>query len=239
VTVLAISMDTPEDSRAFARNYGLQFPLLSDADGAVSKIYAGVTSDSNALPGVTIIRSDGRVVFRQVASAKDDRMSTGELIATVDRTLGTSGPAAGGDGFAALDRLQLRADAGGGAVRTTGWSGTGVGAISGLVPLGHHLLAGVRASFEPREAPVALDAALVARLPIWGVAGAIELGAFGGWTVAGASGANAGGMADLWFAFSPRWAVQLGASYVAHDLGGSTVHEVLATFGVSRLIQIR
>ncbi len=232
-------MDTPADSRAFARDYGLQFPLLADADGAVSKTYAGVTSDANALPGVTIVRGDGRVVFRQVASAKDDRMSTAELIATVDRTLGTSGPVPDGDGYAALDRLQLRVDAGGGAVRSTAWSGTGVGVLAGLAPLGHHLLAGVRASFEPREAPVALDGALVARIPIWGVAGAIELGAFGGWTVAGASGANAGGMADMWFAFSPKWAVQLGASYTAHDLGGSTVHEVLATLGVSRLFQFR
>jgi len=84
-------MDSPEDSRAFARDYEIAFPLLSDADGAVSRQYTGVTSDDNTLPGVVIVR-DGQIAFRQLATAKDDRLSTTDLLATLDRTLGTHGP---------------------------------------------------------------------------------------------------------------------------------------------------
>lgn len=234
--MLAISTDTPAESLAFARDYGIGFSLLSDADGAVSKAYAGMTSDSYALPGVTIIGSDGRVAFRQVASAKDDRMSASELVATVDRVLGTKGPPVEANGYAALDRVQLRLTGGGGAVRVgSAWHGSGVTELAGLAPLGHHLLFGLRASSEPREAPFALDGMVVARVPVYGVAGAIELGALAGWTVAGASGANAGAMADLWFAVSPRWAVEVGASYIVHDPAGVSASELFVTLGVARL----
>jgi peroxiredoxin len=36
VTVLAISRDLPADSRVFAHDYGIAFPLLADEDGKVS-----------------------------------------------------------------------------------------------------------------------------------------------------------------------------------------------------------
>lgn len=232
-------MDEPEYSRPFARDYGIEFPLLYDADGAISRVYAGMSSDARARPGVMMIRPDGRIVFRQAASAKDDLMSPADLIATADRAFGTTGRSIAADGFAADDRLQFRIDAGGGAARNGGWRGTGVGVLSGLVPLGRHLLVGPRIAFEAREAPVAFDGLVMLRAPIFGPAGAIELGVTGGYTAWGATGANLGATADAWFAPSPNWAFQLGVTYVDHDLGGTPVHEVFATFGAARLIQFR
>ena len=230
-------MDSPEDSRGFAADFGLPFPLLSDADGAVSRTYAGVSSDSYTLPGITMIRPDGRIAFRQVASAKDDRMSAAELIETADRTLGTTGPAISSSGYVAEDRLQLRVDVGGGASRGVAWSGTAVAALAALVPIGRHLVVGPRVAFDTRE--VAFDAVVMARAPILGAAGALELGVLGGYTAWGPNGPNVGATADLWFAFSPRFALQLGATFLDHDPGGGRVPELLATFGVARLIEVR
>jgi hypothetical protein len=239
VTVLAISMDTPEDSRQFAHDYGIEFPLLCDRDGAVSRTYAGVTSDRNTLPGVTIVGRDGRIAFRQVASAKDDRMPVAELFATVDRTLGTTGPAVAPDGFAAIDRAQLRVTVGGGAVRADGETrGTAVGAIAGLYPLGRHVLVGPWLGFEPRDSPLDLDAALVVRAPFWASAGTLELGAAGGWTPWGVTGANVSGHLGLSFATSPRWALHLDVSVAEHGLGQTASStELSASLGVIRLIR--
>jgi len=228
-------MDSPEDSRAFAREYGIEFPLLADEDGAVSRAYAGVTSDDNALPGVTIIRPDGHIVFRQVASAKDDRLSSAQLLAAIDRWLGTTGPAAEVSGFAALDRAQVRFDAGGGAVHDGAWRGTADGAISAIVPIGRHLLVGPRLGFEPRDAPLSLDGELVLREPIFGAAGALELALVAGYTPWAAQGGDVGGLAGIWFALSPAWSLQLQGGFEEH---GAT-QAVFVTAGVARLIQIR
>lgn len=236
MTVLAISMDTPQDSRAFAQDYGIRFPLLSDPDGAVSRAYVGVTSDRNTLPGVTIVDRGGRIAFRQVASTKDDRMSASELLATLDRTLGTSGPAAPA-GYAAIDSAQLRVELGGGGVRAAGETrGTAVGAIAGLYPLGRHVLVGPWLGFEPRDSPLDLDAALVLRAPFWSNTAALELAAVGGWTPWESSGGNASGHLGVWFAMSPRWAVQLEAGVAEHGLGQTaTSTDVFASLGVTRL----
>jgi hypothetical protein len=236
--VLAISLDAPEDSRAFARDYGIGFPLLSDPDGAVSRAYVGITSDHAALPGVTIIDRDGRIAFRQQASSKDDRMPAAELLATLDRTLGTSGPAVAPPGYAAIDRAQLRVELGGG-VRATGDPRATVGAtVAGLYPLGRHVLVGPWLNFEPRDSVLDVDAALIVRAPIWGNAGAIELGLVGGWTPWQDRGGNASGHADVWFAVSPRWALQLDVSVAEHGLGATARStEVTGALGVTRLFR--
>jgi hypothetical protein len=240
VTLLAISKDTPDDSRAFARDYGLRFSLLADEDGAVSSVYAGVTSDSETLPGITIVRPDGSIAFRQAASAKDDRMSAAELLATIDRSLGTSGPSTARSGYAAIDRAQLRVDLGGGGVDTNATRGTVTGDIAGLLAFGRYVLAGVELGFEPREAPLDLDAMLVVRAPFWRNTGAFELGLSGGYTPWGDTGGNAAVRGGVWFAVSPRWAVQLAVGAADHGLGTSTQStEVFATLGLGRLFQIR
>lgn len=232
-------MDAPADSRRFAADYGIAFPLLSDEDGAVARRYVGISSDRAALPGVTIIDRDGRIAFRQVASTKDDRMSAAELLATLDRTLGTSGPAVAPPGYAVIDRAQLRVALGGGAVRTSGDTlGTVAGSVAGLVPLGHHLLVGPWLGFEPRRSPLDLDAAVMVRLPFWSHTAAVELGAVGGWTPWQDAGGNAAVHLGVWFAPSPHWAVQLDAAVAEHGLGGSTRSTAVSgSLGVSRLFR--
>lgn len=235
MTLLAISADEPADSRTFARRYGLAFPLLADTDHAVARMYSGVTSDGADLAGVVIIARDGRIVFRRLAATKDDRMSAAELLATLDATLGTSGPVAAGRGYAPIDRAQLRLDLGGGAVHDDDFAGTAVGELSALFPLGTHVLVGPAVRSEPREAPLDVDGALIIRAPIWHDLGALELGVTGGWSPAGDTAWNVGGRAGMWFAVTPSLSVQLGATVTVH--GDDTA--AFLTLGVARLLRLR
>ena len=238
--MLAISMDSPADSRVFAHDYGIAFPLLADEDGKVSRMYAGVTSDDSTLPGVAIVRGDGRIVFRQVASAKDDRMSSAELVATIDRTLGTSGPATVQDDFAALDRVQVRLDLGGGISRGGDTAATASAAGSLVLPIGRHVLVGPRASWDVRAGALAVGGIALVRKPIFGEVGALELGVLAGWTPYPTSrmGANVGGTADLWFSVSPKLSVQAGVTTTVYELTGGAVTDVTLTIGVGGLVQI-
>ncbi len=241
MTLLAISLDAPEDSRAFAADLGIWFPLLSDADGAVSRAYAGMSSDSAALPGVTVIGRDGRIAYRKIASVKDDRVGAPELLAILDRTLGTAGEAAAAPGFAAVDRAQIRLELGGGAIRESGVShGTGIAALGALFPLGDHVLVGPWLGFEPRQAPLDLDAAVVLRQPFAGGLAAVQLTALAGYTPWDATGWTATGRAGIWFAMSPRWAFTFDLAAGEHRLGDSDSRlELSATLGVARLIRLR
>jgi AhpC/TSA family len=242
VRVLAISADEPHDSKLFAMMMRIWFPLLSDGDLAVSRVYAGETSDANALPGVTVIDRSGRIVFRQVASAKDDRISTQDLLAAIDDSLGTHGPDATGRGFAAIERAQIRLDAGGGIVAggagpgtIVHTSGTGVASLAALFPISRYLLVGPCVGFEPRDAPLDTELELIARLPIWHATGAIELAVDGGYATLDDRGATGAARAGLWFAISPTWSVQLDAGASVHEHG--TVG-AFATLGIARLFRI-
>jgi AhpC/TSA family protein len=247
VTLLAISLDAPADSRAFAADLGIWFPLLSDADGAVLRAYAGMSSDAAALPGVTVIGRDGRIAFRHIASEMDDRVGAAELLAILDRTLGTAGPRAEPPGFAALDRAQLRVELGGGAVRTRGDThGTATAALGALVPLGvgagiaRHILIGPWLSFEPREAPLAAGAALAVRAPFAGNLAALELAVTAGYVPWDATGWAGSARAGLWFAYTPRWAFSFDLAVAVDRLGDADDRVALfATFGIARLIRTR
>jgi hypothetical protein len=209
------------------------FPLLSDADLAVSRVYAGETSDTNALPGVTVIDRNGRIVFRQVASAKDDRISTQDLLAAIDQSLGTHGPDATDRGYAAIDRAQIRLDAGAGA---EGSHGTGVASLAGLFPINRELMIGPMLTFDPRAAPLDVDLELVFRAPIWANAGAFELAFAGGYSTLDTDrGWNGAMRAGMWFAVSPSWSVQVdaGAAVHSHDT------DVFGTIGLAWLFRVR
>ena len=236
MTLLAISEDPSADSLAFARREGLAFPLLADIEGTVARQYTGLTSDRAARPGVVIIARDGRVVFRKLGESKADRMSAAEVLAALDASLGTSGPTVGATDYPPLARLQLRLAAGGGVVRER--HGTAAAQLELLAPLGRHVLVGPTVAFEPRDAPLDVNATLLLRAPIWNELGAIELGATGGWTAISSREAdarwNAGARAGLWFALSPAFSVQLGATVTTH---GGDATAALITFGVARLFQ--
>jgi AhpC/TSA family len=235
--LFAISVDSPEDSLEFTKRLGLNFPLLSDKAGAVSRSYVGLNYDDTAIPGVVIIGTDGRIKFRQIADAKDDRMTAAQVIDTLDRTLGTKG-AAVDTGYVALERFQSRADYGSGEVeenhqrRVTFFATRSV-----LIPLNRYLLIGPWLAVEPRQAPLDVDFAIQLRSPFLGDIAAFELTATGGWTPWEVSGWNVGVHAGLWFALSPKSAFELNVGYDSHRvLDSDRIPAVFATFGFTKLL---
>ena len=176
----------------------------------------------------------GHVVFRQIAATKDDRLTAEQLLAAVDRSLGTTGPAA--TRVTPLDRVQLRVDLGGGARAARSgagcdgtvseWCGLGTASIAGLVPLGHHLVVGPWLAADT-SGHVDIDGAALLRVPILGDAGAITLGA----TAGGGTHENVAARVGLWFAWSPHYAASVDAAYRV-EAGD---RDFLFTVGIARL----
>ena len=224
--MLAVSRDESTESRPFARKYGIAYPLLADPTGAVSRAYTGVDDLDHTVPGVVVIRRDGKIVYRQVASTKDDRVTATEILATADRTLGTSGIAFR-PATPAIDRVQLRLEVGTAAIdrepRLVIAAGT-------YVPFARYFVGGAEVRQSIRDtARFVLDGSLGVRLPIYGDIGAIQLTGMVGTSLF--EGVYAGGRLGLWFAYTPRWALHADVGAAAN--AGST--ELFATFGVSRL----
>jgi AhpC/TSA family protein len=226
--VFAISTDPPGESAKFARNYAIDFPLLADEDGAVSRAYVGVNYDDTTIPGIAIIRRDGTIAYRQIAEAKDDRLTTEQLFATIDRTLGTHGDAVRA-GYATPERIQLHLDAGGGG--RTGDGAIATADLAVLVPVARQLALGGWLALGS-EAVVDADVAAAVRYPLLHGTGAIQLTLTAGWSSTG-PGYNLGARVGPWIAISPTWALHLdvGAIQRGDD------HEAIATFGVSRLFE--
>ena len=227
MTLFAISADSPADSRAFAAREQLDFPLLSDPDGAVGRRYTGWNADDTDVPGIIIVGRDGRIVYRQVATAKDDRLSTPALIAALDRTLGTHGRAA--VRVTPLQRAQLRAELGG--ELDLDHHVHGVAELGLLVPFGDHLVVGPWIAVDTRADHADAAVAALLRAPLFGDVGAFELGAIAGYAT-GTDGATISARADLWFAVSPTLAVDIGGSFELR----SDVRDGAITVGVSRLL---
>jgi hypothetical protein len=234
VKLVGISLDEPADSRVFAREYGITFPLLTDAGGAVSSQYTGLDGSGVSVPGIVVVRRSGEIAFRQIATTMADRPSLAEVVAIVDRTLAPATRPAIDDDYAALGRIQLRLDAGAGALRIEdAWRATGFGSLGALVPLHRMLVVGGDARIEAREQIVTLAGLVGVRVPIIGDAGALQLiGAIGAPAV-NADGVYFGARAGVWFAMTPSLALQL-------ELGGGTWsgdRELFATFGIARLLR--
>ncbi|HEY5934290.1 MAG TPA: redoxin domain-containing protein, partial [Kofleriaceae bacterium] len=130
VAVIGISLDEADDSRVFAGEYGIAFPLLADPGGTVSSRYTGLDRSGVSVPGIVVVRRSGEIAFRQIATSMADRLDAADIVAIVDRTLAPAARPAVEDGYAALDRIQLRFDAGGGALRIDDeWRATAFGAL--------------------------------------------------------------------------------------------------------------
>jgi hypothetical protein len=179
------------------------------------------------VPGVVVIHRDGRIVYRQVAATKDDRISAREILATADRTLGTSGsspvPAR-----PAIDRVHVRLDLGGAAVEGEAQFATALGVY---LPLSRYFLAGAEVRQQFRDtARYFADGVLGVRLPIYGDIAALQLVGMAGASLNDGDG-YFGGRLGVWFAWTPTWALQT-------DLGVAASNDttaVMFTFGVSRL----
>lgn len=233
---MAVSRDDVADSRAFAKGYGIRYPLLSDTAGALSRALVGIDEGDLSIPGVVILSRDGSVVFRQVAGGKDDRLTTEQVLAAADRTLGTRGPEAEKT-LQPIDRAQLRFETGAGQIRIDDrWRATGGSRFTVHVPLARYLIAGLGLTSEYREAPLSLLGTVGVRLPIFHDIAAIQLSAETGLPIS-APGVYAGVRLGMWFAWTPRWAVHVDGSFGANDAGAEDQLPAWSlTFGVSRLL---
>jgi len=187
----------------------------------VSRAYVGVNHDDTTIPGIVIIRRDGTVAFRQIAEAKYDRLTTEQLFATIDRTLGRSGAAAM-HGYGVLERVQVRAD-----VETAK-----VGSLAVLVPLARQLAIGPMVGAHTSGA-IDLDLAAVARAPLFNDTAALQLAVTAGPTVNGANAWNLGARAGVWLAVTPRWGVNVD---FGARMNGLAEVDLFATLGLGVLL---
>ena len=67
--VIGISSQSPESHKAFATHHNLPFILLSDAEGAVRKLY-GISSTLGVVPGRVTFVIDKEGVIKYVFSSQ-------------------------------------------------------------------------------------------------------------------------------------------------------------------------
>ncbi len=249
--IVGVSRDDVIASGEFADKYGIAFPLLADEAGALSTAYVGIDGSDNTIPGIVLLRrgdQGGTIAYRQIATAKDDRLTAAQLLAVVDETFGTTG--AGIDAsYAVLRRWQVRFAIGGGAGRRDvvndapiEWSGARVASLGVLFPLHRYVLAGVRGEYGNLE--LAGHAVAGVRLPLLHDTAAIELtGSFGhNARLAGNGGVEpswlVGGRVGAWVAWTPTWAFTLDAGVELRVGEDETLPIVTGTVGVARLFEL-
>ena len=79
---LAISVDSLDDARAMAGHADASFPVLSDADGVVSRAYGllDLLSDGVAAPATLILDHEGGLVASHVGADIDDRVPAETIV---------------------------------------------------------------------------------------------------------------------------------------------------------------
>lgn len=88
--MLAISVDPPEESSRVVYEDNLPFTILSDEDRAVTERYGllhaggGHAGDDVPVPTQFLVRSDGTIAWRHVASSITDRAYPSETLAAVE-----------------------------------------------------------------------------------------------------------------------------------------------------------
>jgi peroxiredoxin len=90
-TILAVSVDSPEESLAVVEDEELPFPILSDAQRTVIHAYglahedAGPGGETIAVPAQILVRPDGSIAWRHVASRITDRATPEQTLAAIAR----------------------------------------------------------------------------------------------------------------------------------------------------------
>jgi peroxiredoxin len=86
VSVVAISVDSQEDSAAFAGKLSIRFPLLADP-GLKTALAYGVAMEGEeiAVPAVFVIDKSKRIRFKHVGESVVDRPSVSDILDEVDR----------------------------------------------------------------------------------------------------------------------------------------------------------
>lgn len=245
--LVGVSRDDVIASGEFADAYGIAFPLLADEAGTMSQAYVGIDGADNTIPGIVLIRQGGGIVYRQIATAKDDRLTATQLLAVVDKTLGTSG-AGVDESYAVLRRWQVRFAVGGGAGRRDvvndapiEWSGARVASLGVMLPVHRYVLAGVRGDYGNLE--LAGHAVAGVRFPFLHDTAAVELlGSFGHNTRLDGNGGIepswlVGGRIGAWVAWTPTWAFTLDAGVELRVGEDEALPIVTGTVGVARLFE--
>lgn len=85
-TVIAVSPDSVAENRGVAQRFDLSFPILSDADLALTKslglLHEGASIDGGDVPRpATLIIQDGRIVWRDLTDNWRIRPKPGEVLA--------------------------------------------------------------------------------------------------------------------------------------------------------------
>lgn len=236
VGLLAISNDEVAPLRGFARQYDIGFPLLSDPDGKVAAQYTSIDGADIPVPAIVVIERGGEIRYEQQAMTKDDRPSIDELLAIVDRSLRIEGQQPGAArGFGALDRLHVAGAIGGGVLRDGGYSATAVGSLGVAYPAMRNILVGARVGGALRESPLDVDGSITLRIPFWRDTATVHLDVLAGWSPFASAQLNAGGRIGWWVALRPDWGLAIDGGVLAR---GDTL-ELTATFGVSRLLEVR
>jgi peroxiredoxin Q/BCP len=88
VQIYGISTDTVESHKKFRESLKLPFPLLSDEDAAVSKLYDSVLDhegQSFSARKIVLVDKAGTVVYRDDEYKVGDKADFAALIAAVDK----------------------------------------------------------------------------------------------------------------------------------------------------------
>lgn len=90
VEVIAISMDDGATAAKTVGMHNLEFPVLYDTDGTVSRAWSvyNVLGDGLAAPATFIIDGAGRLALWKIGQNIVDRPSTGEILAAVEELVG-------------------------------------------------------------------------------------------------------------------------------------------------------
>jgi peroxiredoxin len=86
--VVAISVDSAEDSRALAEKIGIPFPLLSDPGAEVADLYGiAVAGDTMAIPTTLIVLPDRTIHWKKVGETAADRPAVRIVLEQLDAAL--------------------------------------------------------------------------------------------------------------------------------------------------------
>ena len=254
VQLIAISVDKVAQSKAMAAKIGARYPILFDDNAKVAGTLVGIDDAELAIPGVVVVARGGAIVFRQIASTKDDRLSTADLLAIIDdKIVGRKSVIVVDNSFAAIRRMQLSCDAaiGAGTKITTTSERTATLVTEATVgfayPWARHVMVGgelrvgANVISSNTTATVSLGAKATLRLPFWHDLGALHLSVSGGPDLfapqANAAFYTAVG-SQAWFAVRPSWAMQVGIGLTSHWRGidsGDAIHAGVFTLGIAHL----
>lgn len=90
VPIVAISADEHEESRIFANEGRIGFPLLRDADLKVATAYGvAMKGDDIAIPSTFIITQSGHIHWKKVGETQVDRADLDRVLDLLDGLLAT------------------------------------------------------------------------------------------------------------------------------------------------------